>query len=194
MGVARQADGPGAARSPASVIAEGGVAAGLSLALSYLRLFEMPQGGSVSLEMVPLFIYAARWGLGPGVAAGVASGLLQALLGGYVVHWAQGLLDYPVAFGVLGVAGAFPSPELGVAVGSLLRLAAHWLSGVVYFAAYAPAGQSPALYSLVYNLTYMLPEALISAAVVWALRTRTALFRRPAVRRGSGPGPQPGAP
>lgn len=180
-------------RTPAQLIAEGGVAAGLSLALSYLSLFRMPQGGSVSLEMVPLFIYAARWGLWPGVVAGVASGLLQAMLGGYVVHWAQGLLDYPVAFGVLGAAGAFASAEIGVVVGSLLRLAAHWLSGVVFFAEYAPAGQSAALYSLVYNLTYMVPEALISLVVVWALRTRTALFGRPAARPAEGQRRQPGA-
>jgi len=170
----------GARRSRALLIAEGGVAAGLSLALSYLKLFQMPQGGSVSLEMVPLFIYAARWGLWPGVAAGVASGLLQAMMGGYVVHWLQGLLDYPIAFGVLGVAGAFAVAEVGVVVGSALRLAAHWLAGVVFFAEYAPAGQSPAVYSLVYNLAYMVPEAVLSIAVVWLLRTRTALFRRQA--------------
>lgn len=171
-----------ARRAPAQLVAEGGVAAALSLALSYLNLFRMPQGGSVSLEMVPLFIYAARWGLWPGVLAGVASGLLQAMAGGYVVHWAQGLLDYPVAFGVLGVAGAFASAEVGVIAGSLLRLAAHWLSGVVFFAEYAPEGQSATLYSLVYNATYLVPEALISLVVVWALRARTALFSRPAIR------------
>lgn len=167
-------------RTPTQLVAEGGIAIALSLALSYLKVFEMPQGGSVSLEMVPLFVMAARWGLWPGMLAGAASGVLQALGGGYVVHWAQGLLDYPVAFGVLGVAGAFASPELGVVAGSLLRLAAHWLSGVIFFASYAPAGQPAALYSLIYNVAYMVPEALVTILVVYALRTRTALFRRAA--------------
>lgn len=171
-------------RSRAYLVAEGGIAAALALALSFLAVMRMPQGGSVSLEMVPLFVYAARWGLWPGVVAGAAAGLLQLMAGGYVVHWAQALLDYPVAFGVLGVAGAFPSAELGVVVGSAVRLAAHWLSGVVFFAEYAPEGQSAAVYSLVYNVTYMLPEALVSLVVVWALRARTALFRRPQAGRG----------
>ncbi|WP_324668219.1 energy-coupled thiamine transporter ThiT [Geochorda subterranea] len=190
--MARTETQAGARRPQALLIAEGGVAAALSLALSYLKLFQMPQGGSVSLEMVPLFVYAARWGLWPGVAAGAASGLLQAMMGGYVVHWLQGLLDYPVAFGVLGVAGAFAAAEVGVVVGSALRLAAHWLAGVAFFAEYAPAGQSAAIYSLVYNLTYMLPEAVLSVVVVWLLRTRTGLFRRRA-RAGQESGPEPRA-
>ncbi|WP_324717260.1 energy-coupled thiamine transporter ThiT [Carboxydochorda subterranea] len=171
-------------RTPTHLVAEGGIAVALSVALSALKLFQMPQGGSVSLEMVPLFVLAARWGVWPGIVAGAASGLLQMAFGGYVVHWAQALLDYPVAFGVLGIAGAFRSPEWGVAAGSLGRLAAHWLSGIVFFASYAPAGQPVALYSLVYNVTYLVPEAVVTVVVVWALRTRTELFRRVALPAG----------
>lgn len=170
-------------RTPTQLIAEGGLAIGLSVALSYVKVFTMPQGGSVSLEMVPLFLMATRWGVWHGVVAGTASGLIQMAYGGYVVHWAQGLLDYVIAFGVLGLAGAFRSPELGVTVGSALRLAAHWLSGVVFFATYAPEGQPAALYSLVYNATFLIPEAIITVVVVWVLRARTDLFRRATAAR-----------
>ena len=75
----------------------------------------------------------------------------------------QVLLDYPVAFGLLGVAGFFQrSPVIGIIVGGLARFLAHFVSGVVFFAAYAPEGTSPAIYSAVYNGSYMLPEVLIS--------------------------------
>jgi thiamine transporter ThiT len=83
------------------------VAAGLSIALSFLRLFEMPQGGSVTLEAIPLFYVAIRFGTVPGILAGVLSGVVQLILRPIIVHPAQILLDYPIAMGVCGLAGIF---------------------------------------------------------------------------------------
>jgi len=81
------------------------VAAALSTALSFLRLFELPQGGSVTLDTLPIF-YVAFWrGAGVGVSAGALSGLIQLLLRPFAVHPLQVLLDYPLAMGACGLAG-----------------------------------------------------------------------------------------
>ena len=106
------------------------VAAGLSVALSFLRLFQMPQGGSITLEALPI-LYLALWrGAGYGVGAGVLSGLVQLLLRPYVVHPIQILLDYPLALGVLGVAGLFR----GVADDRAMRVGLSAFFGVALIA------------------------------------------------------------
>lgn len=85
------------------------VAAALSAALSYLRIIEMPQGGSVTLDMVPI-LYVALWrGPGIGISAGALAGLLQLLLHPFIVHPIQVLLDYPLAMAACGLAGFFRS-------------------------------------------------------------------------------------
>ncbi|MBT9155524.1 MAG: Thiamine transporter ThiT [Firmicutes bacterium] len=84
----------------------------------------------------------------------------------YIVHPIQALLDYPLAFASIGLAGFFKDkPLAGITVGGLSRLLCHFLSGVIFFAAYAPAGQSIYAYSLVYNITYMGPELIIALMV-----------------------------
>lgn len=83
------------------------VAAGLSVALSFLRLFSMPQGGSVTLEAIPLLYVAFRFGTGAAMAAGAVSGIVQLLLRPIIVHPVQVVLDYPLAMAACGVAGVF---------------------------------------------------------------------------------------
>ena len=68
------------------MLVEGGLAAALAIALSYLKLWRMPQGGSVTLENIPLLIFSLRWGIKAGMGAGVVAGIVQLMLGGYVVH------------------------------------------------------------------------------------------------------------
>jgi thiamine transporter len=163
---------------PLKVLVEGALCIALSVALSYVRLFSLPQGGSVSLSMLPLFIFALRRGGGYGVLAGVVTGLLHLFLGGYVVHPVQALLDYPIASGALGLAGFFPRRKpLGLAVGTLASMLSYVLSGVVFFASYAPKGMNVLLYSLLYNGSYALPEGLICAALVYLILPRLEKFR-----------------
>lgn len=113
------------------------VAAALSTALSFLRLFEMPQGGSVTLDMLPIF-YVAFWrGPSMGIGAGALSGVIQLLLRPFVVHPVQVLLDYPLAMAACGLAGFFRRANgermlrtgLAVAMGAALVIAAgfQWL-------------------------------------------------------------------
>ncbi len=159
------------------VLVEGALCAALAIVLSYVRIFRMPQGGSVTLENVPLLIFALRHGIKAGVGVGALAGVLQMILNGYVVHPAQAFLDYPLAFGALGLAGALSSPQWrGIVVGTAARLACHVASGVIFFASYAPEGQHPLLYSLGYNGSYMVVNMILSLIVIsliWKRLPRT---------------------
>jgi len=156
-------------------LVESAVLIGAAVALSFVKVWEMPQGGSVTLgSMVPIILIALRYGTGWGVTAGAVAGVLQFIIKPEFYHPIQVLLDYPVAFGALGLAGlARGHARLAQAwLGSLAiggRFLAHLVSGVVFFAEYAPAGQSPWVYSAIYNGTYLLPEAVLTGALLMAL-------------------------
>lgn len=160
-------------KSSTRILVESALAAALTVALSYLRLWHMPQGGSITLENVPLIILALRYGPKAGMGAGFVAGLIQLMLGGYVVHPAQALLDYPLAFGALGLAGWLRKPAWGgVILGSAARFICHVLSGVIFFASYAPEGTNVWIYSAAYNGSFMAPNALLAIVVVYLLLPR----------------------
>ena len=108
----------------------------------YLPFLKLPQGGSITLaSMVPLLWFALRRGLRWGVEAGVIYGLVHMVVSGDIYYPTQILLDYPLAFGALGLAGAFRSrPVIGVGVGILGRFICHFVSGIVFFGQYAWEG------------------------------------------------------
>lgn len=155
------------------LLIEGALAASFALALSYLRLWHMPQGGSVTLENVPILLFALRRGLKAGVGAGIIAGILQLILSGYVVHPVQALLDYPLAFGALGAAALIKKPLWGgLALGSGLRFLCHLLSGVVFFGSYAPEGTNVWVYSAVYNGSYMIPNLILAVILTYLIWPR----------------------
>jgi len=85
------------------------------------------------------------------------------------------LLDYPIAFGLLGLAGFFQKrPFIGVTVGIIGRFVAHFLSGIIFFAIYA-GEMNPVIYSAVYNGGYLLVELVISIYVIYLLRASKVL-------------------
>ena len=145
-------------------LVEIGIAVALVAVLSNVRVYKLPQGGSITAgSLVPIFYIALRWGGRAGVLAGVLAGLVNYIFEPVFVHPVQALLDYPVAFGALGLAGFLPrSPVLGIILGGAGRFFAHFLSGFVFFASYAPKGTSPVLYSAIYNGSYMVPEIVVS--------------------------------
>ena len=164
-------------------LAEMGVAIALAAVLGQVRLFVMPQGGSVSLELLPIIFIAVRRGVVPGLVTGFLYGLLQlGLPGAFVYHPAQAVLDYPLAFMVLAVAGfvdvrGWRSLTLAVALALTARLSCHFLSGLIFFAAYAPAWEAPWLYALTYNLLYIVPEGALTVLLLWpALKAYDAAF------------------
>jgi thiamine transporter len=134
----------------------------------FVKLFKMPMGGSVTLgAMVPLFFFAYRWGGKAGILVGVVYGILDLLIGGiYSVHPISIIFDYVLAYGVLGVAGFFKKSPVGIISGIFVGVAGRFLchvySGVAVFSSYAPEGQSPIIYSILYNGTFLLPEFLIT--------------------------------
>jgi len=159
------------------VLAEVAVSVALAYVLNMIIVYHLPQGGSITLgSMVPILLVAFRRGPRIGIFAGAVFGLVQMFLGGYWFTLAQVILDYPVAFAVLGIAGFFrKSPLVGVAIAMVLRFTAHFVSGVVFFGEYAPPELGPYVYSAIYNGSYMLPEFVISAVVIYLLIQRGVL-------------------
>jgi thiamine transporter len=159
------------------VLAEVAVSVALAYALNLIIIYNLPQGGSVTLgSMVPILLLALRRGAKIGIFGGIIFGLVQMFLGGYWYTIPQVLLDYPVAFACLGLAGFFRSkPILGVAVSLFARFTAHFISGVIFFGMWAPPELGPYVYSAIYNGSYMLPEFVISAFLVYLLIKRGIL-------------------
>lgn len=151
------------------MLAEAGMMIALAIILGeYIKLFKMPMGGSVTLGgMVPLFIFAFRWGGKKGILVGAIYGILDLILGGfYSMHPVSILLDYPLAFGMIGLAGFFKKSTAGyfggILTGVIGRFLCHTISGVVFYASNAPKGQAPLVYSILYNGTFLIPELVIT--------------------------------
>lgn len=159
-------------------IVYGGICISISFVLSYIRIFHLPQGGSITLaSMFPLILYSMIFGPVAGIIAGLAYGMLQLIQDMWVVNIAQLLLDYPLAFGCIGLAGIAPKAIknihlrtfLAVTVALIGRGAMHVISGWIFFADYAPEGMNPFIYSLGYNGTVILGELVITLVLAMIL-------------------------
>ncbi|MGI6151352.1 MAG: energy-coupled thiamine transporter ThiT [Christensenellales bacterium] len=150
----------------------GALAISLAFVLSYIRLFHMPQGGSITPgSMLPVFVYAYWYGPKKGLIVGLAYAALQMIQDAWFVHPAQILLDYIFAFGLLSAAGFFKKNlYLGIAVGGMIRFVCHWVSGAIFFAEYAPEGVNPWMYSLGYQASSILPDLIICIAIAVLLK------------------------
>ena len=162
-------------------LCEGAVLVALAQVLGYIKLFSLPNGGSITINMLPIFLYCARWGLGPGLTAGFVLSLLQLLLdGAFAWGWQSILGDYILAYTVLGLAGLFHRQYrgffIGSAVGAFARFLAAWWVGAVVWGEYMPDSffgmtmTSPWLYSALYNGSYLLVNlalCLIVGALLW---------------------------
>lgn len=155
-------------------LAEGAIMVAVAFVLSFVKIWELPNGGSLTPAMFPILLYALRWGVGRGLGAGFVFGLLQLLFdGAYAWGWQSMVLDYLLAFTPLGLAGLFRGRAWGIfpgtVVGCLGRFAVHYLSGVTIYRIIQPTQipglgtfDNPHVYSLVYNGSYMLPNALLA--------------------------------
>ena len=172
------------------MMANAAICMALSFVLSYIRLFKLPQGGSVTpASLLPIIAFAYYYGSVPGLVVGIAYGFLQMIQDPWIVGAVQAALDYPLAFGCIafaGVAGDLNRKkglnELvswigGVAMVGLGRFICHVLSGVVFFAEYAEgSGLSPLVYSLSYN-SFVFVDLAICMVVVAFPQVRKALAR-----------------
>lgn len=171
-------------RNNLRALCECAVLVALAMALSYL---EIPIGiavggfgGSLSLVMVPLVLCAVRWGLGWGLGTGLVFGVLKYFFSnGVAINWEAIILDYAVAYLFVGFAGLFHGKGkltwLAALTGCLARFLVHFVSGVTVYAAYAAPimgydGSNAAIYSAIYNGTYMLPNTVLTVAVCLLLQ------------------------
>ena len=147
------------------------LAIALGTVTSILKLFDMPMGGSVTLFSMMFICLIGYWyGLKVGLMTGVAYGLLQMLIDPYIMTLPQLLLDYVLAFGALGLSGLFSNKKHGLVFGYLVgvfgRFVCSALSGIIFFASYAPETMHPVVYSVLYNASYMGAEALLTIVLM----------------------------
>lgn len=172
--------------SKTRILVEGAMLIALATVLSYIKFWDMPFGGSITLEMLPLVIMGYRNGTKWGCFTGLVHGLLQMIIGFSNVLYCATLLsqlgcillDYLLAFSALGLAPVFAklynknlkaSLVIGAVCVGILRFICSFLSGWLLWGSYAPEGMSPVYYSLVYNGAYMLPDIIILAVVILVL-------------------------
>ncbi len=164
-------------------LCEGAIFVALAQILSYIKFYQLPSGGSVTLGMFPILLFALRWGLGKGLLAGFVLGLMQLIFdGAYAWGWQSMLLDYLLAYTPLGLAGLFKGKAWGMFPGSLLgctvRFIVHFISGVTIYRITMPTEipgigtfDDPVIYSAVYNIFYVMPSmilVLVMAGLLYA--------------------------
>ena len=156
---------------------------GLSIVLTRITIYSLPQGGSVSLfGMLPIVICAYFFETRRAVMCGMCVGMIDLIFKPYVIHPIQLLLDYPLAFGAIGFAGLiFMAKKDGLIpaylFGVLCRYICAVISGVVFFGAYAPEGFSALTWSLWYNVLYLAIEAAGTVVLLLIPSVRYSLKR-----------------
>lgn len=162
---------------------EGAILVAAATALSYVKLLELPQGGSVCIGMLPIFLFCARWGWKESFLTAFAYGMLQLIFdGAYAAGPTSMVMDYVLAFGVLGVACFFRKRKGGVftgtVVGCICRFLVHFISGVTIYRIYEPTQlfnttfTNPWIYSAAYNGSYMAIDMVLCLVI-------TALLYKP---------------
>ena len=160
----------------------GAMMAALATILSYITVYTLPNGGSITAaSMVPIIIIALTCDFKTAIMTSMTYSVVQLLIKPqlppaqeFAAFIAAILLDYIIAFSVLGLAGMFAKPfknkKIGASVSTaivvFLRFICHFISGILIWYTYAPEGTPVWLYSLTYNGSYMLVEGIISVIVI----------------------------
>lgn len=154
-----------------------GLLLALTVILNMIRIYHMPQGGSVTLGgMVPLLLIAYCYGPAVGFLAGFIYGLINLLQDPFILHPVQVLFDYPLPYMAIGLAGFFRKRFLlGAVVGITGRFVCHFISGAVFFGSYAPEGVSPYWYSFLFNASYLVPDLIICLLILRILPIKTLI-------------------
>ena len=171
-------------RWTARMLANAALCLALAFVLSYIKLFDLPQGGAVTAaSLLPIVAFAYSYGLAPGLVVGVAYGLLQMIQDPWIVTPVQAILDYPLAFACIALAAvARKLPDswgwlVGMALAAVGRFVCHTFTGVVFFAEYAEGtGMTPFVYSVSYN-SFVFVDMAICAVVMAFPQVRGALKR-----------------
>ena len=143
----------------------------LAIVTAEIKFTRLPMGGSITFFSMLFIVLIGYWyGLRAGLMTGFAYGLLQFLMDPVFYSPIQLLIDYPLAFGALGLSGLFSEKKNGLLKGYILGVMGRYIfafiSGVVFFGHYAPEGTPAAVYSLTYNATYIVPEAIATVVII----------------------------
>lgn len=162
----------------AKQLAFSAVAMTLAVITSIFTVYEFPFGGSITLfRMFFICFIGYLYGTKVGIITGAAYGILDFILKPYAITLVQPLLDYPIAFGALGLSGVFSKSKYGIIKGYLLgvtgRYICHVLTGIIYFHEYA-GDKNVIIYSLTYNASYIVPEAILTLLILLIPAVRQA--------------------
>lgn len=147
------------------------VTIGLATIFANIQLYALPSGGNITLLSMLVIALPGYWyGVGTGVAIGVAYGIFQMLIDPYMVSFSQIIVDYFLAFGAIGLSGLFSNHRFGLILGYWTGILGRYLfaviSGAVFFGAYAWEGWSPITYSVVYNAMYIFAEGVLTTVIL----------------------------
>lgn len=169
-------------------LCEGAIMIALALILDLIRLYRLPNGGSVTISMLPIVLFAVRHGSGWGAMAGALFGGINYMWGGTAIDWTTIIFDYFFAFSMLGFgAGLFRGKKLGCLWGTLsggtLQFLASYLVGVFVWGKWMPEEflgltmTTPWFYSFLYNILWAGPDILLTLALY------AALYQLPPMRK-----------
>ena len=169
-------------KNDVSVLVKTSILLAIAFVLNHIILLKMPQGGSITaFSMFAIFLAAYLFGPRQGILAGMAYGLLDLDLNPYAVHPMQIFLDYPLAFGAIGIGGLLRNKKFGIITGYLLGVLGRYLvvvlSGIIFWGGYAAEGFNTVTWSFFYNMTYMLPEAAATVAILLIPQVRSVFER-----------------
>jgi thiamine transporter len=149
-----------------------GLAIALTAVLKMFKVYQAPFGGSVTFgSMIPILLVGYFYGTEVGLLTGFVYGIVDLILGPYILHPVQVLFDYPLPFMMLGLIGLVKGKDkkfvfLGTLLAVVARFMCHYFAGVVFWGSYAPDGMSPYLYSLLYNGSYLLFDSIIVLVIL----------------------------
>ncbi len=145
------------------------LAVAMSVILQFFKFFEFPLGGSATLaSMLPIILISLIYGPTIGMFTGFVYGILNFVIGpAYILHPIQVLFDYTLPFMAIGFSGFFKKNKyLAIIVAFFSRFIFHYIAGIIFWGSYAAEyNLTPAVYSLVYNGTYILIDCIICLAI-----------------------------
>ncbi|MBB2182046.1 energy-coupled thiamine transporter ThiT [Lachnospiraceae bacterium MD1] len=152
----------------------------LAVLTSLIPVLRLPYGGSITyFSMFFICLIGYLYGPKAGVLTGIAYGFINLLLEPTILFPVQMLLDYPIAYGFLGLTGFFAKSKYGLikgyVIGVLGRYFCHVITGCIFFYMYAPEGVHPFIYSLGYNASYIFPEAIATILLLAIPAVQNAL-------------------
>lgn len=180
LGIAFLTDKNGSFSFDSKSIALAGICIALSFALSYIKLFDLgPNGGSITLaSLLPIMVFSYIYGAKKGIFVGFIYGILQAVQEPSILHPAQFLLDYPIAFSMAGLAGVLKNvkiklPQIKFCIGAIIAGAMRYVSHVIAGTfAFGSGDWSAFTYSLAYNSFVFVDIALVIIAGVLLLSSK----------------------